>query len=151
MGEVSEKVARLSDTEILSAFREALVALYPILQRLDCITDDTQPYDPFDKIAEALWEVLVLDSLQWKHGMDQRPQLPPYGFHEEPIGPDGFIEVRAPSEVPFRFISFLGNREFGGQPFNSVEGVTPFGIPVTVAFDDRVSFSWLRANSEAGG
>ena len=145
MAEVSEKVARLSDSEIISAFRDALIAVYPILQRLDAMSDDTQPYDPFDEIAESLWNVLVLQSLQWKHGLESAPQLPPYGFHDVAAGTDGFIEVRAPQMAPFRFIQFLGNRELGSEPFNCVEGVTPFGLPASVAFSDQVSFSWVKA------
>lgn len=69
MGEVSEKVARLSETELLTEFRTALVALYPILRRLDCLEDDTQPYDDFDKLAKCLWDVLIRNSLPWKYGL----------------------------------------------------------------------------------
>ena len=121
------------------------MALYPILRRLGAISDDTQPYDPFDKIAESLWDVLVLESLQWKHGLESAPQLPRYGFHGVPAGADGYLEVRAPSITAFRFVQFLGNREFGDQPFNSVEGLTQSGAPVSVPFGDQVSFSWIKA------
>ena len=150
MAEVSEKVARLSDTEILGSFRDALVGLLPILKRLDCISDDSQPYDPFDRVAERLWDVLVLGSLKWKHGLDHTPQLPPYGFVGVPAGRDGYLEVRAPSIPPFRFVQFLGNRQFGAAAFNSVEGMNNAGASVSVPFDNRVSFSWVRAGSTAG-
>jgi hypothetical protein len=65
MGERSENLQHLSETEIVSAFRDALVALFPILQALDCIEDDTSLYDPFDHVVDALWSELVLNSLQW--------------------------------------------------------------------------------------
>jgi hypothetical protein len=147
---VSEKVARLSETEILGAFQSALVAVLPILQRLDCISDDSQPYDPFDKIAERLWDVLVLESLRWKYGLDGAPQLPPYGFSGVPAGRDGYLEVRAGSLPPFRFIRFRGNRQFGENPFNSVEGVSASGSSISAPFDDQMSFSWVKAGRAAG-
>ncbi len=42
VGEKDDIAARLSDTEILHAFRDAIVALSPILLRLDAIEVDTQ-------------------------------------------------------------------------------------------------------------
>jgi hypothetical protein len=78
---VSQKVAALSETDLVREFRKALVALYPILRRLDCLEDDTQPYDDYDAVAEALWHVVVERSLMWKYGLDAPPRLPPYGFH----------------------------------------------------------------------
>ena len=146
MAEVSEKISQLSDTQILQSFREALVALYPILQRLDCISDDTQPYDPFDRVAEPLWKELVLESLRWKYALASPPRLPPYGFAGVAPGPDGYIEVRSSSSAPFRFIQFLGDRKLGLEPFNSVHGVSATGEPTSVQFDDRVSFAWARSS-----
>ena len=145
MAEVSEKVSQLTDTQILLAFHEALVALYPTLQRLECISDDTQPYDPFDRIAEALWSELVLESLRWKYGLESPPQLPTYGFSGVPPEPDGYIEVRCASSEPFRFIQFLGDRDLGLEPFNSVRGVSLHGLPKSVRLDNQVSFAWARS------
>jgi hypothetical protein len=59
MPAADDKLASLTDTQILREFQVALVAIYPVLQRLDCLSDDTQPYDDFDSVTERLWDVLV--------------------------------------------------------------------------------------------
>jgi len=146
VAEVSEKLSQLTETEIVTSFREALVTLFPILQRLDCISDDTQPYDPFDAVAEALWNVLVVESLRWKHGLDAAPQLPRYGFWDSTPGPAGYIEVRSSWAEPFRLIEFLGDRELGPEPFNSVRGVSATSQVQRVPFDGEISFGWRRVS-----
>ncbi len=147
MGEVSRKVERFSDTEFVAEFHNALGVLYPTLQRLDCLEDDTQPYDDFDSVAECLWEVLVQRSLMWKYGLDAIPQLPRYGFNTQDIGPDGYIQVRTASPPKeFRFVQFIGNRRFGPEPFNAVEGIDGSGNKILIKFDERVSFVWKRPN-----
>ncbi len=80
MKEVSKKLETKSVTEIVLAFRQALISLYPMLVDLDILADDTQPYDDFDQVAEKLWEVLVVGSLKWKFGIESDAILPPYGF-----------------------------------------------------------------------
>jgi hypothetical protein len=144
VAEVSERVRQLSDTQILLAFREALVALYPILQRLDCISDDSQPYDPFDRVAESLWKELVLESFRWKYGLEAPPLLPPYGFSGGSPGLDGYVEVSSRSAEPCRFIQFVGDRTLGLEPFNSVQGVSLHGVHKSVRVDEQVSFSWTQ-------
>jgi hypothetical protein len=144
VAEVSEKLSHISDSEILRSFREALVVLYPILQRLDCISDDTQPYDPFDRVAQTLWNELVLASLQWKYGLESEPRLPPYGFFGLGTGGDGFIEVRSSASPPFRFIQFLGDRSLGVEPFNAVQGVSSAGATMSIRMSDDVSFALAR-------
>lgn len=79
MGEQSEKLQSVSETEIVLAFRRALVTLLPILQQLDFVVGDTFLYDSFERVAEGLWGELVLDSLRWKYGLDESLKLPRYG------------------------------------------------------------------------
>lgn len=142
MGEVNERVARLSETELLAEFRTALVALYPILRRLDCIEDDTQPYDDFESVAECLWDVLVRNSLRWKYGLESPPDIGRYGFGKPRA--DGFIEITSTgSDERACFVEFLGCREFGTEPFNGVAVVknssrafVPWG---------RCSARWVRS------
>ena len=142
-------LAVLTDSDVLRSFREALVAVYPILQRLHCLEDDTQPYDNFDSVAEVLWEVVVLNTFLWRDGLSSLPQLPPYGFFQEPAGTDGYIAVHAPGRPPFRFIQFIGDRSFGNETFNAINGVAPEGTAVVCAFTADVQFSWSRSTAGA--
>jgi hypothetical protein len=146
VGEISDKVAGLSDTQFLAEFRHALVALYPILLRLDCLEDDTQPYDDFEAVAEGLWGVLVLRSLAWKYGLDRPPDLGRYGFEES--GPDGFIEVRSPElAAAGRFVEFVGCRAFGAEPFNAVAAVNTGGR-VLLPWEKRLTARWVRPTTK---
>lgn len=143
-GDREAALAEVSDTELLNAFRESLLAVYPVLKRLSCLEDDTQPYDEFDQVAETLWETVVLGSLRWRDGLDRLPELPRYGYAGVVPGPDGYIEVRIPGSAPFRFIGFAGSREFGPEPFNAVHGVTSEGSAVAISLQPNVSFRWVR-------
>jgi hypothetical protein len=142
-------LAAMTDCDVLRSFREALVAVYPILQRLHCLEDDTQPYDDFDSVAEVLWEVLVLNTFLWRDGLPGLPQLPPYGFFQAPVGADGYIAVHAPGLTPFRFIRFIGDRSFGAEAFNAIDGVAPEGTTVVCPFSSDVRFSWSRSAAGA--
>ena len=145
MGEVDAQVAKLSDTEIVIEFRNALVALYPILRKLSCLEDDTQPYDDFDAAMESLWEVLVARSLMWKHGWDNVPKLPPYGFAEYTGEVSGYIEARAQdSDESWRFVQFMGDRRFGSDPFNVAQGVNLKSGEESRAFWSEVSFRYVQ-------
>ena len=148
MTEISEKLQRLTDTEILMKFREGLVALLPILQQLDCVEDDTSLYDPFDRIAECLWNELVLESLRWKYGLDSKPDLPRYGFTGSVPAADGCIQVQA-DHRELQFVGFIGEREFGEAPFNAVQATTPTGDSERIAISPHMTFHWQRAPSEA--
>jgi hypothetical protein len=145
MGETSEQLAQVSETQIVRAFRRALVALYPILRELDCISDDTQLYDPYDRIVDTLWDELVLNSLQWKYGLDAQPRLPSYGFTKVPPGPDGFIRVESSASPLFRLVGFIGDRSFGPEPFNSVMVIGPSDNDMRIPFSGDLSFHWERA------
>ena len=128
MGEVDGQVTKLSDTGIVLEFRNAIVALYPILQRLACLGNDEQPYDDFDSIAENLWEVLVARSLLWKYGLDDIPKILRYGFRETKEKLDGYIEVEYNSSGKKQyFTEFIGDRDFGTEIFNVVLGLNAKG------------------------
>jgi hypothetical protein len=147
MGEVSERVARLSETDLLAELRNALVALYPILLRLDCLENDTQPYDDFDSIAEVLWGVLVRGSLAWKYGLDVPPDLGRYGFGI--AGADGYLEVSGP-EGTGRFVQFIGHRPFGPEPFNAVSAERS-DERFLLAWGPQVVVRWVRGPNRPPG
>ncbi len=144
MGETDEQILQLSDTEIVIEFHNALIALYPILQRLFCLEDDTQPYDDFDSIAEKLWEVIVARSLMWKYNLSVIPKIQPYGFVEYKEKLNGYIEVTSPkTDKTWRFLQFIGNRKFGDEIFNVVEGVNEKGDVDLCGLWSNLSFKFI--------
>jgi hypothetical protein len=144
MGEVEEQVAKLSDTEIILEFRNALVTLYPILQKLACLENDEQPYDDFDSVAENLWEVLVARSLMWKYGLDNIPKIQRYGFRETKEKLNGYIEVVSNlSGKKWRFTEFIGDRNFGTEVFNVVLGLNAKGEIKVCGLWSNLSFSYV--------
>ncbi len=143
-GELEPSLASMSDSDVIRSFRDALIAVYPTLQRICCLEDDTQPYDDFDSVADVLWEVVVLNTLKWRDGLRDLPELPPYGYSQVPIGSDGFIEVNAPGSQPFRFIQFIGDRSFGAELFNAIDGVGSEGTAVRYPITEDISFKWVR-------
>ena len=149
MGETSETLQAVSETEIVQSFQAALSVLYPILLKLDCIEDDTQLYDPFDKIAEVLWDELVLQSLKWKYGLNEKPRLPPYGFSGMQPCLDGYIRVRTAKADHLRLICFIGDRAYGESPFNAVAVAGSTGEQTTIALAEVSSFHWQPCETDA--
>jgi hypothetical protein len=145
VGEVSPKLAQMSDGDFVRRFRGALVALYPVLRELDCLEDDTQPYDDYDRAAEALWHVLVERSLMGKYGLDAPPKLPPYGFASWERPTDGYVEVVTGQPAgKFRFVQFIGDRRVGSEPFNAVDLLDTDNQVLTVANTWCLEFNWMR-------
>ena len=143
MGEVSEKLTKLSDARILGLFREALVQLCPLMSELDILDDDSQPYDDFDIIVDALYDVMVSTSFRWKYGLDSKPLLPKYGmFRLVHSGP--FIRVTSTHlDEPGRFVQFIGNRAFGSDYFNAIDIETPQGLQHNIGFAEDVAFEYV--------
>ncbi len=79
MSETSRKLQAISTTEIVQEFRRALVSLYPSLEKLDLMAEGSG-YDESEEIEEKLWDILVVQSLKWRHGLDSAPNLPQYGL-----------------------------------------------------------------------
>lgn len=147
MAERSEKLQNLSETEIVARFRDALVALLPIMQTLDCVEDDTSLYDPFDRVADALWSELVVNSFQWKYGLAQAPALPAYGFSRVARARDGEVQVFVGSASLGRLVCFSGNRAFGNENFNAVASEREDGVSVETPVSKVTEYRWVRRGS----
>jgi len=145
--ETSKKLAALSDTDLVRAFREALLKLYPLMLRLDCLEDDSQPYDDFEEVAECLWRVVVCSSIGWREGVENRIQLSRHGWNE--VGPDGFMGVSG-GGLPrsARFVGLIGDRRFGSETFNAVQCVTDSGDMLSIAWSPSLTFRWVRSVAE---
>ncbi|HEY7314877.1 MAG TPA: hypothetical protein VH643_36360 [Gemmataceae bacterium] len=147
MGDASEKLVGLTDTDLVAKFREALLAVYPVLLRLDCLEDDSRPYDDFDEVAECLWRVAVCKSIGWREGLDSPPRLSRYGWDE--VGPDGFLAVSGSGLAgPSRFVCLIGDRRLGPEPFNAAQCVSSSGLVVSVPWGPELRFEWVRKNAE---
>lgn len=144
MSEIDKRISKLSDTEIIFKFRNALVALYPILKRLSCLEDDTQTYDDFDSIAENLWKVIVARSLMWKYGLTTIPKIPLYGFIDYKEDLNGYIQVDSQTlNKNWRFLQFIGNRKYGEDIFNAVEGINENGEVELCGLWSELSFRYV--------
>ena len=143
----SDKLQNVSETDIVARFRDALVALLPIMQALDCVEDDTSLYDPFDRVADALWSELVLNSFRWKYGLNQAPSLRAYGFSGGSSALDGEVQVFAGSQNVGRLVSFRGNRAFGSDCFNAVASEARDGANVEVPVSTVTEYRWVRRGS----
>lgn len=143
MTEVDPVSARLSDSEIVRNFRAALVAAYPFLRAVNALEDDTEPYDDYDDVAEALWTSLVVSTFRWKYGLSASPVLPPYGFSGFPKA-STFVQVRS-AEIACRFVSFLGDRSYGPELFNAVSAECADGTLIRIAFTGGVEFELVGA------
>jgi hypothetical protein len=108
----------LTDGEIILSFRDAIIGILPVALRLECLQDDTQPYDDYEAVAEALWAVFVERSLAWKYELSESPQLPRYGMYGGTIHDRPCIMVQRGTEQA-RFVEFIGDRKYGANPFNT--------------------------------
>ena len=148
MAEISDKLQHLTDTDIALEFRQSLIALLPILQRLDCVEDDTSHYDPFDRVAEVLWDELVLESFKWKYGLESKPNFPRYGYSGLAPQAHGYLQIRSEGRN-LQFICFVGKRELGPEMFNAVLAADSTGRTLHVPVSSVDSFHWQRGASEA--
>jgi hypothetical protein len=144
MAERSEKLQNVSETAIVGSFREALIALFPIMQALDCIEDDISHYDPFDRVADALWSELVVKSLQWKYGLEEAPALPAYGFTGREPTQDGDMGVFEDAKFVGRLVAFRGDRRFGSESFNAVAIERQDGSTVSFPVSGVSEYRWVR-------
>ena len=147
MAEQSAAIAAFQESEIVLEFRQALLGVYPSLVKMECLKNDTQPYDDFDDVAECLWDVIVLRGFMWKYGLDQKPELPAYGFHGTEVRLGEYLEASF-QNCKCQFIQFVGWREFGTEPFNAAEGVDASGTSVRFPVETGLSFKWIRTSGE---
>ena len=146
MAESSVLLQSVSDSNILRNFRSALVALYPMLVAVDCLEDDQSLYDPFDRVADCLWNELVLKSLQWKYGLNSEPKLPSYGVSGVGPGAGGYFQIRNDEVVCGQFICFIGDRAFGEELFNAIAISSNSNKQCHIALSDSITFTWIRGH-----
>ncbi len=99
----------ISVSEHIAAFRDALVRLVPIADRLKIPWRDREAYDEWDAIGDALFRALVWGSIKYdlaEEG-DQTFPLAPYDCMIDSYSELSFIEVLQLSATP-PFLVFVG-------------------------------------------
>jgi hypothetical protein len=118
-------------TNLVLNFGEACRSLVPSLDRAGVAWSDSDQYDNWDRIAEALFESLVTEPCRFQAseiGLDKL-QWDKYGFDISPSA-NAFISVAIPGTTDCKLISLVSK----DQPFGHVRAVGVSGeiiAPIT--------------------
>ena len=99
--------------EIINIFREALLALIPLLEKANIPWQDSEQFEEFDEIAEALFNCFVVHKIEnfITESYESIPNIPKYGFHYKDYSKMSFIEI-SPSDEPYYLVfNFLVTNE----------------------------------------
>ncbi|MGB9770448.1 MAG: hypothetical protein ACPLX7_00535 [Candidatus Kapaibacteriota bacterium] len=119
-GESQRKLTGVS--ALVNLFREALLALIPIMEKANVNWKQLQEMDLFDLVTETLFQLIVLPKIEnymtKKHNIS--PPMPKYGFFYKDYSKTSFIEV-LPNNVEhtsgiYVFVMFNSVQE----PFDTV-------------------------------
>ncbi len=125
-------------TELVVNFRNACRAILPMLDRASVPWVDPGQYDGWDRVAEALFESLVLEPCHFQaahEGFGNPLKVPRYGFY--PTDGRAFINLIASNGLDCPFIRLAS----GLDPFDDCVGKTEAGE--TVFPIDEVEFSFV--------
>jgi hypothetical protein len=102
----------------MAILRDGLVALVPIAERARIAWRGDDVYDEWDRITEALFQSLVVDSIGNSNAGPLSRPLAKYGFVEEPLAELSVIQVAQPSILAseLAFIDFTST----AAPFDTV-------------------------------
>lgn len=95
--------------ELLNVFRDALLAIVPVVERAMMGWRDEEAYDDWDAIADVLYEQLVVASVRWSLAETDHAafKMPPYNTLVESYNDLRFFAVTAPTlRAPGAFHSF---------------------------------------------
>ena len=103
----------------MAILREGLIALVPIADRARMAWRDDDTYDDWDRIAEALFRSVVVDSIENSNAGPLLRPLAKYGFVEQPLAEMSVIQVAHPSVPTPADLAFV---DFGSTttPFDTV-------------------------------
>lgn len=107
---------------LVRLFRDALVALAPVLDAAHIPWRDGEAYDQWDAIAKVLYDNLVVEPLAWAFNSESQFQLATYDLLLSDYSEVSFIEARHSSlstEEQAAFLRFATDRE----PLDCIEAV----------------------------
>ena len=111
---------RTNITELMSIFRDSLVALVPTLDRARISWRKPDAYDDWDEIVEALYRSIVIRSIECSFPDEPTIPFPKYGFQYEQYQDVSFIDVRPESGGCTGFLLFVEFETFK-SPFDTIE------------------------------
>jgi hypothetical protein len=162
----------------MSIFRDALIGVVPAVERAHIAWKDAEAYDDWELIEEALYRVIVVESLVWSLADPSTTEtlahdtregvyrsgvitLPRYGFWYPDYSSMSYIGVQADSsaQLPAAIFQSLGTEQ---EAFDSVTawrveasdgGPSPITVPWSEAsffFCHRLTDGTLRRSEELG-
>ena len=136
-------------TQLVAAFRQALVALVPIVEAVGLTWRDGEAYDDWDLIEGTLFEVLVAAGVRGDvDAFGTSKPFPAYGFADVSYADCSWIEVNVPEEDgTFALIRLNSPREFGDVAVVRLNTRgDPAGEPTVVPWTvDREFLAQLRS------
>lgn len=110
-----------SVNELMTIFKDALLALIPIMEKAHINFKEGQQYDDYDAITEVLYEQVVINSIRWSFTDLLEIEMPSYGFEFDFEKHTAFIEVclntKSNQEKQYVFKNFSSKKGL----FDSVE------------------------------
>lgn len=114
-------------------FRDALAAIAPILERAHIHSDDLRAYDDWDEIAQALFDNIVVRSIQWSAEVGADIDLGRYATLGQKRSRLSELVVRERSGRETTFHSFASRQ----RPFDTVKVLEVGGTTTSeIALDD---------------
>lgn len=113
---------RTSVNELVQLFREALVALVPVLEAAHIPWRNQDAYDQWDAISHVLYDKLVAEPVAWALDAVGELRLAPYDTRVDDYSGVSFIEVLSddlPADAMGAFFRFATDL----QPFDVVDVV----------------------------
>lgn len=145
---MSDVSRQITVTELVRNFGEACRALVPSLDRAEIPWTDGRQYDNWDRIAEALFESLVLEPCCYEV-WDVEPGRPldvaRYGF--VPSSESAFVQLHLPEGGRCRFMRLVSLE----RPFDHCEGVAEGESRVVALGQAELSFVVLGTGGERRG
>ncbi|GGO40280.1 hypothetical protein [Deinococcus humi] len=140
--------------ELITVFRDALIALIPSLEQARIPWRDSEAYDDFDKIARTLFETYVLSALRW--GLpdpEQHVHVPPWNLHGGSYRGSDWIEVVPEAEVRGGHHLALIGFSSRISPYDTVQAQPLDGVgevqgdSIQLPFDGaQFRFQWHQGN-----
>ena len=110
-------------SELVGLFQEALQAVVPVAAKARIPYGEETAYDDWDRIAQCLYDSIVIRNIRFARGIGQSVVLPDYAMSYDRLDAfDAYIQVIDPLGTavgPIVFYGFVTHR----QPFDTVRGV----------------------------
>lgn len=134
--------SRIRTVDLLRNCRDALRALTPMCEFVRIPWHDGDAYDQWDVMANAVFETLVVDAIQWSSEVDSSFKLAGYDMQLASYSSLSFLTVASgidtfPHGAFLRFVT--ENRPFDSVLVNGLNGDFDFtGCQTTIPVDDAL-------------